>query len=640
MIFTCIFRLLFAAIALDGVSGDQLSASAAFDTCNARTGDPLLLTIDFTGAADFTTLHPPALSRAVDATLWKIDDESARTETWEGFGRRLVYRVRPLKSGLHVFPSLTFDYSRPAGRGTASFSTTPIPVHVKAGAQVALAGTYDGAAELPRPDGLFIDAPAGLAESEVFDWRKTCNEPTADGFAKFDFPAARLNEAACAVLEGNWARALKLYSRLEWSVGQTPTIERGIVAAYAVKTGDAGAELPVWRQVLRPVLRHAAAGRVLIAAGTAAGVALVLWLCGRLVRILAVVALAALIGPLPAAAADPFEMMEQRMQEMFNSVEGLHQRMTMSVNGIVRPEVEVKATLRTDRPDITQGEPFKFILALEAPKSCSFERLDVRPSEMYGLVFLANTFENLPDGVAANPSNVVKRMQLPVRYDVPFKSPVSFAVNGMVSSRQDGGGRSFFSFSTSFRVETPAIDIEVKPLPTENQPADFSGAIGTGFALTRSVNANRVETNDVITVVNTLSFNGFVPPGAVPDVIERRPGRLRWREYFVADGDAKEVPAGSFTFYDTGSKRYATVKSRPVPLAYVAATEAPAATVAVDAKESETESRAVKLRFFPRDTAPVVAVSTGARTVTETRGTWVRVDDGGHAGWVRKDELR
>ena len=29
--------------------------------------------------------------------------------------------------------------------------------------------------------------------------------------------------------------------------------------------------------------------------------------------------------------------------------------------------------------------------------------------------------QNLPDGKSANPSNVVKRMSFPVRYDVPFK---------------------------------------------------------------------------------------------------------------------------------------------------------------------------------------------------------------------------
>lgn len=630
-----LFSLLFAAIALDGVTGDQLSASASFDTLNARVGDPLILTVDFTGAADFTALHPPALSRAVDAALWKVDDVSARTETWEGLGRRVVYRVRPLKPGLHRFPSLEFAYARFGGRDEATCATTPMPVHVRPGAQVALSGTYDGAAELPRPDGIFVSPPAELAENDLFDWRKACNSPTADGFAKFDFPAARLNEAACALFEGNWARALKIYSRLEWTIGQTPAVERGIIAALAQKTGDASAELPVWRQVLRPVLRHALGGRVLIALGAVLGVALIFIVCSRAIRLLAAFALAAALFPLDAEAIDPFELMDRHMRQMFDRMEKFS---SFSVNGVEQPKVEVKATLRTDRADITQGEPFKFILALEIPKSATVEQVNVRPSEMFGLVLLANTFENLTDGVASNPSNVVKRMQLPVRYDVPFRSPVSFAVNGMISSRlAANGGRSTFSFSNSFGVETPAIDLEVKPLPTDDQPADFTGAIGTNFRLTRSVNMNRVETNDVVTVVYTLSFSGFVPPGAVPDVVERRPGRLRWREYFVADG-VKRIPASSFVFYDTAKKAYAKAATPPVLLEYRPAEEPGAATVAVDAAEGD--EGALKLRFAPRDSSPVVAVSTGGRTVTETQGVWARIDDGRHAGWVRKEELK
>ena len=214
MILASIFGLLLGVVTLDGVTGDQLSASASFDANNVRVGDPLILTVDFVGSADFTALHPPALAREVDASVWKVDDVSARTETWEGYGRRLVYRVRVLKAGVHRFPALTFSYTGRGGTPVA-VSTLEIPVHVKPGAQVALAGVYEGATDLPMPDGLVIGTPAGLGEDALFDWKKACGNPTADAFAKFDVPEARLNEAACAVVEGNWARAIKLYSALE-----------------------------------------------------------------------------------------------------------------------------------------------------------------------------------------------------------------------------------------------------------------------------------------------------------------------------------------------------------------------------------------------------------------------------------------
>lgn len=644
MILAFLFNLLFGAIVLDGVTGDQLSAVASFDANNVRVGDPLILTVEFVGSADFTALHPPELSREVDPSVWKVDDESARTETWEGYGRRLVYRVRPMKAGLLRFPALEFTYIGVSGKSSATVATREIPVHVKAGTQVALAGFYDDAEKLPMPDGIVVGAPAGLTEDRLFDWRKACGAPSADAFAKFDLPEARLNEAACAILDGNWARALKIYSRLEWTIGQTPAIERGIVAALARKTGDGNAELPFWRQVLRPVLRHTWKGRVGIALGVLGGIVLLLWLCRRLIRALAVVAVVVTLTSGTARAESPFDMIEkhiQEMQQMLNSAEGFHRQMTMSINGVEQPDIKITATLRTDRADIRQGEKFNFILALEAPKSCSFEQINARPSEMFGLVFLGQSFENLPDGVSANPSNVVKRMQVPVRYDVPFKGSVSFAVGGMVSARQSSArGFSMFSFSRSFQVETPAIELEIKPLPTDDQPADFSGAIGEGFALTRSVNANRVGTNDVITVINTLVYNGFVPPAAVPDLVERRPGRIRWREYFIADGTVGSIPEKTFSYYDTASRAYATARAKPIALMYIADTEADtAATVAVDARENE-DGAALKLRFYPREAAPVIGVSTGPHTVTETRGQWARIDDGRRAGWVKKEDLR
>ena len=88
-----------STIALDGVSGSSLRAVASFDSNNVHVGDPMVLTVDFIGNADFASLHPPALSREVDRSQWRVDDTSAKTETYSN-ARRLVYRIRPLKDGV------------------------------------------------------------------------------------------------------------------------------------------------------------------------------------------------------------------------------------------------------------------------------------------------------------------------------------------------------------------------------------------------------------------------------------------------------------------------------------------------------------------------------------------------------------
>ena len=102
------------AIQLVGVEGTDLRARAFFDANNVKVGDPLILTIDFIGEADFKDLHPPALAKAVGKGDWKVDDVSAKTDTFRD-ARRLTYRVRPMREGVLWFPSLEFEYAGPNG---------------------------------------------------------------------------------------------------------------------------------------------------------------------------------------------------------------------------------------------------------------------------------------------------------------------------------------------------------------------------------------------------------------------------------------------------------------------------------------------------------------------------------------------
>ena len=76
---------------------------------------------------------------------------------------------------------------------------------------------------------------------------------------------------------------------------------------------------------------------------------------------------------------------------------------------------------------------------------------------------------------------------------------------------------------------------------------------------------------------------------------------------------------------------------------YSAETDGEAETVVVNAENGEDGGALVKLRFAPAESAPEIATidSAAARpATTEEHGEWVRVDDGKHAGWARKDELK
>ena len=651
MILGAIFGLIFGVIGLDGVTGDQLKAEAVFDANNVRLGEPLMLQIDFEGVADLSNLHPPALSKHVDAKVWKVDDASAKTDTGR-FIRRLTYRVRPVREGLVRFPALTFSYTRNRGQGTATFSTKPIPVHVKPGQQAVLSGLEPQVVETRAfPDGIVIRTAGGLAADEAIAWKKACADPTEEAFQQFDLPEARLNEAACAILNGNWARALNIYGALEWQIGQTPQIERGIVAALANKTDGQVVELPFWRQALRPVLRYALVGRVLVLLACVTLLAALVYLCRRLIRVLACVAL--LAGALPAAGQDIFDMMERQMQQMQQQMQQMMNRgggnvrstqVIMNGNGVTTKTRTIVngqelepfkpvLSLRTDKTDIRIGEPFAFILAIEHPKGFTVDIDQLRFSEEYGLV-TENRLERLGPGTASNPSNVVDRLSIKARYDVPLKTDLTVSLRGTA-------WRGTF-FGEGYSAVSQPIPFEVRPLPTDNQPASFAGAVGSGFSLTQCVDRNRVATNDVIVLRRTLTFDGVMPEGKDWICVERRPHVVSWCEYFVADG-APAVPPAEVTYYDVSTRSYRTVKSSACALTYVSDTDAPQADkVAVDAGERAAEGpvRVVRLRFYPSDRAPVIGEITGRPATTESRGAWMRVDDGRRAGWVRKEELQ
>ncbi len=574
--------VLLAAIKLVGVTGDELTTRAYFDVNNAKVGDPLVLTIDFIGEADFTSLHPPAISRHVDKADWKVDDLSAKTETDTkrvgGFfssrevavARSLTYRVRPMREGVLWFPALAFEYEDADGNAR-TVTANEIPVHAKMGEQVVVQDLTADAEKMPEPPEIASDPGVALTDDEMFAWRKACAEPSVEAFGRFSFPAGRMNEATCAIREGKWQHALGIYNRLEWSVGQTADIERGILAARALRFDNAAAELPVWRVVGRPVLKYAWAGRVGIILGVLFGISLLFWLLGRAIKALACVAILLLLVP-AAQGQGVFGEMERIMQEHRRMMQSMQQQMGMpsmslTMGGEEQKPVEVKASIRTEPAELQVGEPFAFILAIETPKSASVGQIQIQPSEMYGLT-QEGRVENLTDGKSANPSNVVKRLSIPVRYDVPFKGPISFKVSGMVSGRRQSA-RMSFTFSNNFQVETPAIDVDIRPLPSAGQPEDFTGIISEGLRLSERVDMRRVESNDVIRITYRLEHKGYLPKNWKPRGVAFEIGRgkaagganaVEWLRYFVADG-ASATPRMSVSYYDPKTKEYRRVEA-------------------------------------------------------------------------------
>ena len=521
------------------------------------------------------------MAKAVGRQDWKLDDVSAKTDTFRD-ARRLTYRVRPMREGVLWFPALEFEYAGPGGEKRITRSNE-IPVHAKGGAQVVVEEMGEETNAMPQPPELVSELKSQISNLKVsedveFAWRKAMAKPTADAFAEFDFPAARMNEATCAIREGNWARALKIYQKLEWQVGQTPEIEQGIVAALALRYDNPAVELPVWRQVLRPLLVFGWKGRVGIVLGGFAALILLFWLLGRGIRAVACVAVA--VGCCTAADAqgifEQFEQMEQRMRQQMQQAFGGNS--FGFFQKAEREPVKIKAAVTTSKPVLRVGDPFEFIIALEYPKTASVGQIRMTPSENFGLQFTGPA-SNLTDGRSANTNNVVKRLAIPARYDVPYTGRIAFTVEGMVTGRQSRGRSFNFTFSNSFRADTPPLKVNVRPLAAAGQPDDFAGIVSEGLRIHETCDILRVETNDVVTITYRMFPNGYVPADFLPKDAafewtrsQDREGKVReieYRRYFVADG-APATPELSIPYYDPRTQTYKRAKTGGTPLKYAA----------------------------------------------------------------------
>lgn len=637
-----------SVIPLEGVKCADMTVRADLDAYNVFEGDPIVLTVDFIGNADFGSLHPPELSGAVDSGVWKIDDKSAKTDTYRN-ARRMTYRIRPVKDGCLEFPALTFSYRHFHTGEKVEVSTSPIPVHSKTTSQVVISGEDEGGIVWPLPDGLLIDlsssqwgSQTGLTEDQLFAWRKACASTNAAAFKEFDFPEARLNEAACEILTGNWKRALSIYSSLEWEIGQTPAVERGMVAALALKTSNPNAELPMWRQIFRPVLKHSWIGRSLYALG-AILVVVGLFFASRFLLKLIVCFVAAIVFAHEAAAQDIFEEME-RMQEMMrremNSMRplGFPGSARMSVNGVEMGWPDVKVKVVPDKTRLVVGEKFNLTVLLDVPKDCTLSAIRIDSSRRLGLAS-AGPSENLPDEPGETDDRVVKRMSIPLRYDVPFNGDVSFRISGMCD-REIRRGNSRFSSSFTFSEDAGSVELEVQHLEGVKMPDDYNGCVGENFTAFQRVDVREVETNDVVAAVITVRTDGaFIPENAFQNELRRDQDVVVYKRLFRVSGEA-ETPDVSFSYYDPSKKEYRCVTAKGVPLKYTVRKEGEADSVVIGLDKAVSKT---VLRFAPRESAREVAFTSKRAdelTVTETVGEWVRVDDGVHAGWVKRKDLK
>lgn len=134
------------------------------------------------------------------------------------------------------------------------------------------------------------------------------------------------------------------------------------------------------------------------------------------------------------------------------------------------------------------------------------------------------------------------------------------------------------------KIKAPGLTIEVDPLPA--RPADFSGGVGR-FSISAKLNKQNIKANDPVTLRVTVSGAGNLklikaPVVNYPKDFDKYDAKVSDKTKLTANGvegsmiydflaiprnpGKYEIPPVEFTYFDTGSNSYKTVKTESFTL--------------------------------------------------------------------------
>jgi len=187
--------------------------------------------------------------------------------------------------------------------------------------------------------------------------------------------------------------------------------------------------------------------------------------------------------------------------------------------------------------------------------------------------------------------------------------PVSvgpFTAGAVVVLPSANQSRDLFSFGMfgggeqrQVSLATDTLNVESLPLPAENVPANFNGAIGD-YTMTVTAGPTNVAVGDPITVRVQISGHGALDALTLPDQPAWRDFKtypptqnIKTTDQLGIEGiktfeqivtpqntDVHELPAFSFSFFDPDAKTYRTLTRPPVQLAVHSGGTTPAPVIA------------------------------------------------------------
>jgi hypothetical protein len=241
-----------------------------------------------------------------------------------------------------------------------------------------------------------------------------------------------------------------------------------------------------------------------------------------------------------------------------------------------------------NKTSVYVGEPiiYNFRLYNRVPL---LSRPNYQPPEMTG--FWAEDLppqRNFTESVKGVPYNVTE-VRTALFPSTPGKAKVgsaSLTVN-LENFGSDPMGSDFFAQffgrGEDKTLRTEPISITVRPLP-EPKPENFNGAVGK-YTLTAQLDKEKIAVGDPLTLTLTVSGTGNIkslPDLSIPPLtnfrtfdanaatnIEKKDGQVSGSKVYktvlipIASGELT-IPSVPFVFFDTESRSYKTIKSRPL----------------------------------------------------------------------------
>lgn len=312
---------------------------------------------------------------------------------------------------------------------------------------------------------------------------------------------------------------------------------------------------------------------------------------------------------------------------------------------------ELTGKVRLEPAEAVVGIPCHFVFSFDKKSSVNIQQISGLPDEQ--VEYLADTLEPYADN----------SYRLPVRFLAPCTNRVlTVSVSGMQTVERGVGTPFRSSFSSSFQKRLPPFKIDVRPLPEQGRPANFSGAVGTKFTLTQTVEPERVHPGDLVTATYELTFDGYCPSNTWPNIehlsaafkayepkeVERTPRSFKWTQVLVPRTTAAtNTPLVSLNYYNSRLRCYEVARAEPKKLVFVSDKAASTQNTSVMVNASDAAEAAssggvdangpLVLRFGPSAASPVIATlpaDTPVKELARAHG-WRRLETPRAIGWAR-----